>query len=165
MPLFFFDALFLVLLLLLLHVVICYIFVFLKKVVLLHTSTHSTFTKRVACAYKDSSTGRCTIWPSVLHHFFTHTTHIMFMNSMFELSEECPLVCRSTFRSSYFVMFWTIPLLGWWTYVRLLPSLCGCLCRLYICEAKNDTRVRLFCICVFKHMSIGFSRSTILQCS
>ena len=46
--------------------------------------------------------------------FFTHTTEILFMNSMFELSDECPLVCRSTLqcRLSDYVMFWTIPPLG-----------------------------------------------------
>ena len=116
MPLFFFDALFLVLLLLLLHVVICYIFVFLKKVVLLHTSTHHSLRRGWPAPITEYRITQVAALYDRLFFiiFFTHTTEILFMNSMFELSDKCPLVCRSTLqcRLSDYVMFWTIPPLG-----------------------------------------------------
>ena len=41
------------------------------------------FTKRVACAYNriQNNTGRCTIWPSILHHFF-HTHNRDFVHEL-----------------------------------------------------------------------------------
>ena len=95
MPLFFFDALFLVLLLLL-HVVMLHLR-FSQEGCLLHTSTHHCYEEgglRLA-QQQHRSLHYMTVCSS---SFFSHTT--LFMNSMFELSDECPLVRRSTAFSS-----------------------------------------------------------------
>ena len=116
MPLFFFDALFLVLTSsssscrYMLHLRFSQEGCF---VAYQHTPQ---FTKRVACAYnRIQNTQVAALYDRLFFIiFFTHTTEILFMNSMFELSDECPLVCRSTLqcRLSDYVMFWTIPPLG-----------------------------------------------------
>ena len=83
MPLFFFDALFLVLTSsssscrYMLHLRFSQEGCF---VAYQHTPQ---FTKRVACAYNriQNNTGRCTIWPSILHHFF-HTHNRDFVHEL-----------------------------------------------------------------------------------
>ena len=157
MPLFFFDALFLVLLLLL-HVVMLHLR-FSQEGCLLHTSTHHCYEEgglrlvlqqHRSLHYMTVCSSSFFFTHNIVHELHVWTVRRMSISSPFHIAFSSDNICYVLDNSaSRFISICAYYLLMW-VFVHSMYT--------HICEVENDSSKMI--LYVLEHMSIGISRGT-----